>query len=280
MIKFTEMRFTGERALFFEKDADIESCIFADGESPLKHSENIRLENTAFEWKYPLWYSKGITMDRCTVHEMGRAGIWYTRDITVRDTLIAAPKSFRRSSGIVLENCTFTNAAETLWSCRDISMKNVSAAGDYFAMNSEGITAEGMRLSGNYSFDGVRNAVFDDCTFISKDAFWNTENVTVRNSYICGEYIGWNSVGLTFENCTIESLQGLCYVSGLKMTGCRLLNTTLSFEYSTDIDAHIVSSVDSVKNPSSGVIKAKGIDELIMEPDRIDPDMTDIVIGE
>ena len=42
---------------------------------------------------------------------------------------------------------------------------------------------------------------------LSKDAFWNTNNVTVYDSYISGEYLGWNSKNLTFINCTIESLQ-------------------------------------------------------------------------
>ncbi len=277
-IRHTQQRFTGERALFFESGSEISYCIFDEGESPLKHSSDIRIDHTAFEWKYPLWYSKNIIMENCTVHETGRAGIWYTDNITVRDTLIAAPKTFRRCRKVMLENCTLTNAAETLWSCSDITLDNVSAKGDYFAMNSENIRAKGLRLAGNYSFDGVKNSVFDGCELISKDSFWNTENVVVKNSSISGEYIGWNSRGLTFENCTIESLQGLCYIDGLKMINCRLINTTLSFEYS-NCDAQIISGIDSVKNPSSGRISAEYIGELIMEPDRVDVSRTQIITG-
>lgn len=28
---------------------------------------------------------------------------------------------------------------------------------------------------------------------LSKDAFWNSGNVTVRDSFISGEYLGWNA---------------------------------------------------------------------------------------
>ena len=33
---------------------------------------------------------------------------------------------------------------------------------------------------------------------------------------------------LRFINCTIESLQGLCYIDNLVMKNCKLINTTLS----------------------------------------------------
>ena len=49
---------TGERPLFRGKKLHIEQTIFNDGESPLKESRDIVLENSSFQWKYPLWYSK------------------------------------------------------------------------------------------------------------------------------------------------------------------------------------------------------------------------------
>ena len=51
---------TGERPLFHGKKLHIEQTIFNDGESPLKESRDIVLENSSFQWKYPLWYSKNI----------------------------------------------------------------------------------------------------------------------------------------------------------------------------------------------------------------------------
>ena len=53
------------------------------------------------------------------------------------------------------------------------------------------------------------------------------------------------------------------------MKNCRLLNTTLAFEYST-VDAEINNTIDSVLNPSGGSIRAEGIRELILEADKVD----------
>ena len=267
---------TGERALFKGSNLRIYDSIFADGESPLKESKNIELSGTMFKWKYPLWYSKNIRLKDCTLFEMARAGIWYTHNISVEDTVIEAPKNFRRATGISLKNVVFSNAEETLWSCSGVKMKNVTAKGDYFAMNCENMVIDGFTLTGNYSFDGAKNVEIHNAKMLSKDAFWNSENITVYDSFISGEYLGWNAKNLTLVNCTVESLQGMCYIDNLVMKNCKLINTTLAFEYST-VDADINSKIDSVLNPEGGYIKADYIDELILEKDKVDINKTRIV---
>lgn len=192
---------------------------------------------------------------------------------------IEAPKTFRRCKDLTLEKVTMSDAAETLWSCDGVKMRDVTAKGDYFAMNSRNMEIDNLELFGNYPFDGAENVVIRNSRLLSKDAFWNTNNVTVYDSYISGEYLGWNSKKLTLINCTIESLQGLCYAEELVLRNCRFLNTTLAFEYST-VDAEIVGRVDSVKNPTSGSITADSIGELILEKDKIDPCKTRIVCRE
>ncbi len=268
---------TGERALFMGKNLDIYDTIFDDGESPLKESRDINLYGSMFKWKYPLWYSKNIVAEDCHWFEMARAGVWYTDNIAVRRALIQAPKNFRRCQGLELTDVTFTNAEETLWSCDDVTIDHVTAKGDYFAMNSNNMKIDDLKLDGNYSFDGCRNVEVRNSNLLSKDAFWNTENVTVYDSFISGEYLGWNAKNLTLINCTIESLQGMCYIDNLVMKNCKLINTTLAFEYST-VDADICSKIDSVMNPTSGTIKAKHIDNLIIEKDKVDPSKTKIMV--
>lgn len=266
----------GERVLFQGRDLKIYDTIFDDGESPLKESQDIELYGSMFKWKYPLWYSRNILAENCTWFEMGRAGVWYTDNITVRNALIEAPKNFRRCQGVTLEHVEFPNASETLWHCRDVKMENVMAKGDYFAMNSRDMVIRDFQLVGNYSFDGAKNVEIHNAKMLSKDAFWNSENVTVYDSFISGEYLGWNAKNLTLVNCTIESLQGMCYIENLTMKNCRLLNTTLAFEYST-VDAEINGKIDSVMNPASGVIRADEIGELIMEKEKVEPEKTEII---
>lgn len=279
MENVTEIRqafLTGERALFQGNNLRIVDSIFADGESPLKESHDIELLGSMFKWKYPLWYSRNIKARDCVWFEMARAGVWYTDNITVENTPIEAPKNFRRCKNLVLKNVSFVNAAETLWHCDGVTLENVTARGDYFAMNTDNVKAENFTLYGNYSFDGSKNVEIRNSKLLSKDAFWNSENITVYDSFISGEYLGWNGKNLTLINCTVESLQGMCYIDNLVMKNCRLINTTLAFEYST-VEADIRGKIDSVMNPTSGTITADEIGELILEKDKIDPSKTRIV---
>ncbi len=267
--------FIGERALYNSHSLKIIDSTFCDGESPLKESSDIELSGSIFKWKYPLWYCKRIKALGCVLLETARSGIWYTSSIEMCDCVIEAPKTFRRSSGIRLIRTNMPKAQESLWSCRDVYMKDVTLSGDYFGMNSSDIYAENIRIDGNYAFDGGENIVIENSKLISKDAFWNCKNVTVRNSLIIGEYLGWNSENVTFENCTIESNQGLCYMKDVKLINCKLLNTDLAFEFST-VDASVTTEIDSVKNPISGRIHAKAIRELILDEKLIAPEKTEI----
>ena len=152
----------------------------------------------------------------------------------------------------------------------------MTAKGDYFAMNSADMDIDRLVLYGNYSFDGAKNTRIRHSRLLSKDAFWNSENVTVTDSFISGEYLGWNAKNLTLVNCTVESLQGMCYIDNLVMKNCKLINTTLAFEYST-VEADITGKIDSVLNPSGGSITADRIDRLTIEKDKVDPEKTIII---
>lgn len=275
METITQKTFVGERSLFNIHDSSLSYCTFENGESPLKETSNLEVDNCLFKWKYPFWYSKKIKVTNSVLFEMARAGIWYVEDFTMEGSVVEAPKNFRRVNGLVLKNVNLPNAEETLWNCKNVRMENVSARGDYFAMNSTDMEIDGLVLDGNYSFDGGRNIVVRNSKLLSKDAFWNAENITVYDSFISGEYLGWNSKNITLVNCTIESLQGMCYIDNLTMKNCRLINTTLAFEYSS-CDVEVVGKVDSVFNPKGGTIKADTVGELIMDGRRVKIDQTRI----
>ncbi len=277
MKKYARQIFTGERAHFCVRDINLYECTFDDGESPLKEGQNISVDACAFRWKYPLWYCRGVKVTNSTLFDTARAGIWYTQGIEMTNCIIEAPKTFRRSRGIKLVDVSIPNAQETLWNCEDVELTRVSAHGDYLAFNGKNFRLKDCMILSNYCFDGTENVLIENCRLLAKDAFWNSVNVTVKNSYISGEYLGWNARNLTLENCTIESLQGLCYIKGLRLVNCRLVNTTLAFEYS-DVEADIDGTVDSVKNPSSGYIVADGYGEIIMEDDKVNTSLTRIEV--
>ena len=276
MKEIIQQKLEGERALYGQHGLKIVDCVFENGESPIKECSDIEVYCSLFRWKYPLWYGKNIKVQDCTWYDGARAGVWYTQNISVKNAAIEAPKNFRRCKGVTLENVNFFKAEETLWTCEGVTLKNVAAKGNYFAMNCSDMEVDGLILDGDYSFDGTKNVVIRNSRLLTKDAFWNSENVTVYDSFISGEYLGWNSKNLTLVNCVIESLQGMCYIDDLKMINCKLIDTTLAFEYSS-VNAEILNKVDSVFNPTSGTIKAEGIGELIIEKDKVDPTKTNIV---
>ena len=277
MEKLIQGYYEGERALYNSHNLEIHDSTFDNGESPLKESSNLKIYNSIFKWKYPLWYCKDVLCENVTFLEMARSGIWYTENITIKNSLIDTPKQFRRSKKITLENVSIPNAEETMWTCEGIKMINCNTNGNYFGMNSKDIYINGLIHSGNYAFDGAKNVEIHNAKMASKDSFWNTENVTVYDSTIVGEYLGWNSRNLTFVNCIIDSLQGMCYIDNIKMINCKLLNTNLAFERVSNVDADIKSNIDSVKNPYSGVIKAQKIGEIILDEDIVDKNKTKII---
>ena len=278
MPNYKDTTYKGERALFATNNAELVNCVFEDGESPLKESKNLKLYQCEFKWKYPVWYSKDVLMENCTLRETARSGIWYTKNITMRNCLIEAPKTFRYAEKVVLESTDMVNAKETLWNCKDIKISKAKINGDYFGFHSENIEIDNVEINGNYAFDSVKNIVVTNPILNSKDSFWNAENVTIVNSTIIGEYLGWNSKNVKLVNCHIESHQGLCYMDDIKLINCELVNSDLCFEYCSNIFAEITTEIDSIKNPYSGMIKAKGVKELILDDQFVDPKKTVIKV--
>ncbi|MCR4896246.1 MAG: DUF3737 family protein [Lachnospiraceae bacterium] len=276
MKEYVDEMFTGERALYRGEDLQLHRVIFDDGESPLKHSKNVDAQHVSFRWKYPLWYAENATVRDSSFFQMSRSGVWYGKNITIENTMIEAPKEFRRCDGVHLKNVSLPHAQETLWTCKNVTLEQVVACGDYFGKDSDTIVADGLDLYGNYCFDGAKNIEIRNSRLLSKDSFWNTENVVVRDSYIVGEYLGWNSKNLTFENCIIESLQGFCYIENLTLKDCTLTNTSLAFEYST-VDVDVKGPIDSIINPLSGRIVADEIGVVVLDREWVGNGQTEII---
>lgn len=269
-MKFIEQEYIqGGRALSNIRNAKIINSVFYDGESPLKHSSNIEIIASVFKWKYPLWHCQNLNCYNCTFVDGARSGVWYSNQILFDNCSINTEKMFRKTKNIKLSNVTFPVAKETLWMCENIILNNVFANGDYFAMNSNNLTIDRLKLYGNYSFDGCENIEVRNSVLISKDAFWNCKNVTVIDSVIIGEYLAWYSENITFINCIIESSQGFNTIKKLKITGGTLIKTTMAFECCEELKVDVSCHIDSVKNPISGRIKAKKIGNIENNSDKI-----------
>ena len=258
--------FGGERPLFASHGLRLINVTVHAGESALKECSDIDAIKCCFEGKYPFWHVDRFNISDCIFTPGARAALWYSNNLHMTNTLVEAPKMFREMDGIHLQNVKIPDAQETLWHCRNIHINNVEVANaDYLFFHSDNIVIDNYRQQGNYSFQYCRDVQIRNAHIDSKDAFWNTVNVTVYDSELHGEYLGWHSENLRLVRCHISGTQPLCYCKNLIMEDCTLApDADLAFEEST-LCADIRSHVTSVKNPTSGTIKALGYDEIIID---------------
>lgn len=221
------------------------------------------MKDCFFNLRYPFWHDYGLTIHHSEMTENCRAALWYSNHVKVTDSKLYGIKALRECGDVAIQNCDIISP-EFGWSVQKICMENTSAASEYFMMRSEDLTFRRVQLQGKYSFQYIKNAVFEDCVFDTKDAFWHGENITIRNSTIKGKYLAWYSNGLTLINCKIIGTQPFCYCRNLKLVDCEMLETDLAFEKS-QVDAAIITKVDSIKNPLSGRITVPALGELILD---------------
>lgn len=258
--------FDMERALYGSDGIMVKNCSFdgpADGESAFKEGKNIEVSNCFFNLRYPFWHDHGLKIEDSQMTELCRAAMWYSDQVKIVNTKMYGIKALRECSNVTINHCDILSQ-EFGWSVRGIHMENSTAVSEYFMMRSENLTFKKVDFKGKYSFQYIKNGIFENCNLDTKDAFWHGENITVKDSVIKGEYLAWYSDGLTLINCKIIGTQPFCYCRNLKLIDCEMIDTDLAFEKS-QVDAVITTKVDSIKNPLSGRIIVPALGELIMD---------------
>lgn len=261
--------FDSERALYGSKELLVKNCSFdgpADGESAFKESSDIQAEDCYFNLRYPFWHDHRLAVSRSEMTALCRAALWYSDDITITGTKLHGIKALRECAQVKMKGCDIISP-EFGWSVQNIEMENCTAESEYFMMRSTGLHFKKVSLKGKYSFQYIEDALFEDCIFDTKDAFWHAKNVVIRNSTVKGEYLAWYCENVTFEHCTIIGTQPLCYCKNLKLVDCELLEADLCFEKS-EVEASITTPVISIKNPYAGHITVPSVREIIQD----DPD--------
>lgn len=261
--------FDEERALYGSRGIKVRGCAFdgpADGESALKESQDVQVEDCFFNLRYPFWHGDRLKISGSEMTELCRAALWYTKDVEITDSRLHGIKALRECSRVRMERCDVISP-EFGWSVQDMRMKDCTVQGEYFMMRSDRLAFRNVTLKGKYSFQYIQDSVFDGCDFDTKDAFWHAKNVTIRNSTIKGEYLAWYCEDVTFENCRIIGTQPLCYCKNLRIVNCEMIDTDLCFEKS-EVEATIVTPVMSIKNPLSGQIYVPSVGEIVHDDER------------
>lgn len=261
--------YDAERALYGSKDLMVRNCRFdgpADGESALKESQDISVEECFFNLRYPFWHDTNLTIHGCELTPLCRAALWYSHHVEITDSKLHGIKAVRECGEVSIAHCDI-DSPEFGWSANEIQMQDCTAKSEYFLLRAQNIDFARVEFQGKYSFQYIENATFTDCRFDTKDAFWHAKNVVVRDSVIKGEYLAWYSDGLTLEHCKIVGTQPFCYCKNLRLVDCEMIDTDLCFEKS-EVEATLTTPVLSIKNPKSGHIYLPSVGQII----RDDPD--------
>ena len=264
-------RFGEERALYAICGARIENCSFSgeeDGESALKESRDIEVENTTFHLRYPFWHTERAVLVNITMSDSCRAPLWYAQDVNLRGGNITGPKAVRECRNMHIDSSEI-RSDEFGWFCHDISVEQSHIMGEYAFFRSRNLTFHHLHLEGKYSFQYCKGVTIYDSILDTKDAFWHCDGVTVYDSEIRGEYLGWYAKNLRFVNCHIVGTQPLCYCEGIVFENCTMEGCDLAFEYS-EVNGVISGHVDSIKNPLKGNLTVNTVGQIIQDTHRRD----------
>ena len=269
---YKDLTFQKERSLYNIKDSKVINCVFEgkeDGESPLKECENIFIDNSTFNLRYPFWHNKNVSVSNSILKDNCRAPIWYCKDFSMFNCESVGVKPVRECNGVSIIKSNL-KCLEFGWKSKDIMLLDSTFEGEYFLFESKNVKMNNCQMKGKYSFQYMDNLEIDNCVLDTKDAFWHSKNVVVTNSTLKGEYIGWYSKNVSLINCTIIGTQPFCYCKKLKLINCKFIDADYAFEYS-DVNAHIVGSIDSIKNPLKGKIVVDDVKEIILEDYKVVP---------
>ena len=255
-----------ERALYGLDGAEVRNCTFAgpaDGESALKESQTITVDNCDFLLRYPFWHVTGAVINNCRMTDTCRAALWYDSDVVIKDSKLHGIKALRECEKVTLSGCDIVSD-EFGWRCRSIGIENCTLESQYQFFECRDMKIEGLSMKGKYSFQYIENVEIKNSVFKTKDAFWHAKDVTVYDTVLEGEYLAWYSENLRLVRCHIKGTQPFCYCKNLILEDCTMEDCDLSFERS-EVEATVRGNIVSVKNPISGYIKADSIGEIILD---------------
>ncbi len=258
--------FDAERAFYGKSEIILSNCRFdgpADGESALKECTDVAVQDCFCNLRYPFWHDHYVSIENTEMTPLCRAALWYSDHVSITGSRLHGIKALRECRDVSLIQCDILSP-EFGWSVHNLQMENCTAESEYFLMRSEQIFCSRLNFRGKYSFQYVRGAELSNCVLNTKDAFWHSENVTVRDSVVNGEYLAWYSDHLTLIRCKITGTQPLCYCTNLRLIDCELTGADLCFEKS-EVEATLTAPVDSIKNPLRGKITLPQLGELIRD---------------
>ena len=165
--------FDEERAFYGSEGVILRECSFDGptvGEWAFKYASEIKAQVFFLNMLYPFWLLHNLGISDSEMTPLCRAALWYSDHIEITGTKMHGIKALRECSDVVIRGCDILSP-EFGWSVNRIVMEDSAAESEYFMMRSENITFRNVVFKGKYSFQYIRNALFENCTFDTTVAF-------------------------------------------------------------------------------------------------------------
>ena len=107
--------FDAERALYGSKNILVRECSFdgpADGESAFKECQNVQVEDSFFNLRYPFWHDHGLTIRDSEMTELCRAALWYSDHITIEHTRLHGIKALRECADVKMASVSLHSISQ------------------------------------------------------------------------------------------------------------------------------------------------------------------------
>lgn len=213
----------------------------------------------------------------------GERALFQGANLKIYDSIFADGESpLKESHDIELEGCMF-KWKYPFWYAKNITARNctwfgMARAGVWYTDN---ITVEDAVIGAPKNFRRCRGVTLRNVNFSNAaETLWSCENVELDHVTAKGDYFAMNSRDMVLRDFKLVGNYSFDGVKNMEIHNARMLTKdafwNIAFEYST-VDAEITGKIDSVMNPSGGVIRADRIDELILEKDKVDPSKTKII---
>lgn len=265
-----DQSFEGHEALKGLTKRKLETVSFGGREKSdyaLKRGKKLILTHCSFNTPFSLWEAKEVKLDHVTFSSNARSAIWHAKKVKVRDSKFLSVKAIRESNGVYVKDGYF-EGEELAWKCSQIELVHCIVQSHFLLFCSRKIKMSRCNCNGSDALQYIENGDIRGCVILSDDALLHCKNVTIYDSDLVGDQIGWYSQDLRLVRCRISGKAAFSFSHHLTLEDCVMEGCEEAFQYCEIDKATIRGNLKSVKNIDSGYLEADHIEEVIETRDK------------
>lgn len=162
------------------------------------------IENKSYDYERALYESKNLILKSCRFEGIadGESALKESADIRTENCFFDLRYPFWHGNGIDIINCEMTDKCRApIWYSKSINLTNTLING-----------VKGLRECNNIKIHS--------CEINSSEFGWDSSDITVENSKLCGEYFLMRGKNLTVKNSTLNGKYSFQYIENCTFENC------------------------------------------------------------